>query len=68
MPDDDVNAMIQVMKDCGVREKQITRVLEFLGEAEEINAELEARLLSFQRREVQKTLAAAMLKIFKWGE
>lgn len=66
MLDDEVNAMIQLMKDCGVREKQIRLILELLGQAEEINAELETTLMSFQTRDVQKAIAAAMLKIFGW--
>lgn len=59
--------MIQTLKDCGVREKHIQRILELLGEAEDINAELESTLMSFQHRDAQKVIAAAMLKIFGWG-
>lgn len=63
--DDHINDMIQAMKDHGVQGAQIRRTLELLGEAEDLNAELEATLIPSQKVYSQGRLRAAMIDIFK---
>jgi hypothetical protein len=67
MDDDEINQMIEHINDGGIRETQIPRILELLGAAEELSAELEATLIPSQRRNVRNEISAAMLKVFRWG-
>lgn len=67
MVDDETSEMIQAMKNSGVREAQIKRVLALVNDAQDLNAELEGTLPPYQRKDAQKVILTAMLQIFRWG-
>lgn len=63
MQDDEIDAMIQTLKDAGVPDAQVICLLEILGRAEELSAELATGLKLFEKQRVQETVAGAVLKI-----
>lgn len=64
MGDDEVNDLIQILKDAGVSPAQVRRTLVLLGQAQELSDELTANLGPDDQQEVKKTVGAALAGIF----
>lgn len=67
MQDDEINAIIQTMKEARVPPAQMRRSLDLLGRAEELSNELVAALVPSEEQKVQAAIAGAINKIFKHG-
>jgi hypothetical protein len=65
MRDDEINELIQMMKDAGVPQAQVRRTLEVLGQAEALGMELWEDTAPSEKQHVRETVAVALLKIFQ---
>jgi DNA-binding transcriptional MerR regulator len=65
MRDDEINELIQMMKDAGVPQAQVRRTLEVLGQAEALGMELWEDAALSEKQHVRETVAAVLLKIFR---
>lgn len=67
LDDDEINQILESMKQSGVRGRLRTVFLDLLGYAEDLNTGLTKALTPSQIKGAQKTITAALLKIFESG-
>ena len=65
MRDDEINELLQVMKDAGIPPVRLRRTLEMLGHAEALGMELWEDAAPSVKQHVRETVAAALLRIFR---
>lgn len=65
MHDDEIDALIQTMKDAGITQARVRRTLEVLGQAEALGSELWADAAPSEKQRIQETVAAALLRMFR---
>ena len=65
MHDDEINELLQMMKDAGIPQVRLQRTLEVLGHAEALGMELWEDAAPSVKRHVRETVAAALLRIFR---
>lgn len=67
MHDDEVNAVLQALKDAGVPPALVRRALDLLGRAQVLIGELAATVVPSERNRVQETMSRAIFKILRDG-
>lgn len=67
LDDDEINQILESMKQSGVRGQLRMVFLDLLGYAEDLNTGLTKALTPSQIKGAQKTITAALLKIFESG-
>ena len=65
MHDDEIDELIQTMKDAGIPQVQVRRTLEVLGQAEALGIALGEGAVPSEKRRVRDLVATALLKIFR---
>lgn len=65
MHDDEINELLQMMKDAGIPQVRLQRTLEVLGHAEKLGMELREDAAPSVKQRVREMVAAALLRIFR---
>lgn len=65
MHDDEINDLVQALKDAGIPQTQVKRTLEVLGQAEALGIEFGIDVAESRNHRLKETVADALRRIFE---